>query len=85
MCEGDEEIINEVRPPARTGKVASFFSRDLHLRKEKTVAPKLVVVVAPGWAAAVDSPIPKRKNNNVCYPKKRGRGEKLERRFFVRR
>jgi hypothetical protein len=65
LREGDEQIIDEARPPARTGKLSAFVMRDLHLRKNKAAAAEF----APyRWAAAVKTPIPKREHDHVCQP-----------------
>ena len=46
-------------------KLAAFFVRNLHLRKQETVAAKFVVLLAFGWSAAVDSPIPEREDDHI--------------------
>src|SRR5438046_691892 len=38
LREGDEQIIDEPRPPAHTCKLATLVMRDLHLREEKAGA-----------------------------------------------
>ena len=85
MGEGDEKVIDKVGAPARAGELAPFPARDLHLREEEALAPKIIALVAPSRAASVDPPIPEGENDNVREPEKRGGKQKLKRRLPVRR
>ena len=69
LGESDEEIIDKARTPMRTGELRAFVVRDLHLREKKTGAAKFLALVASRRPAAVESPVPKRKNNDVSEPK----------------
>src|SRR6266511_6099925 len=68
LREGDEQIIDEARSPARTLKLGAFVMRNLHLRKKKTCAAEFVLLVAQGWSAAVQPPIPEREDDHIRQP-----------------
>src|SRR5207237_5089856 len=84
LRERDKKIIDEVWTPASACKLAAFVFWNLHLWEKKTVTPKFVVFMTFGWPAAIDPPIPQRKDNDVGQPQQCGGKQKLKRRFPVR-
>src|SRR5207247_9978949 len=58
LGEGNEEIIDEARPPARTCKLATLVMWDLHLREKKAGAAEFLLLVTHGGPTAVEPPIP---------------------------
>ena len=68
MGESDKEIVNEMRAPARAGKVAAFVARNLHLWEEKAATAEIFLLLAFGRSAAIDAPIPKGENYDIGEP-----------------
>src|SRR5206468_358832 len=66
LREGNEDVIDKKRPPVRTRKLRALVMRDLHLRKKEARAAEFLLLPAQGRSAAVQSPIPKRKDDHVC-------------------
>ena len=73
MRKGDKKVIDKTWPPVFDAKSLPFGIFDLHLGEDETVATEFRMLLAHGRTAAVESPIPERKDENIREPKLRTR------------
>ena len=66
LREGDKKVIDKTRRPVFDAKLFTLAFFDLHLRENETAATEFPDGCARTFeAAAVDPPIPKRKDENI--------------------
>jgi hypothetical protein len=73
LRKGDKKVIDKTWPPVFDAKSLPFGIFDLHLGEDETAATECRMLLAHGRTAAVEAPIPERKDEHIREPKLRPR------------